>query len=198
MKVFAFTCVMAASLLAGCGTTAQKNSTATTAPAPTTAAATELVAPPPQALQPVRVPADSAKKVVLKMTGPKTTVEAKDWASFKDEWRATFADHAKQSGIAFSMLEGDTRPTPEAGTLLTVYVNDYRQVGIGARIFFGVMTGSAYIDATGTFTDLNNGQRFGEQAYNTSTSAWSGVFGKMTPHQVDAIATEVFSGLKVR
>jgi uncharacterized lipoprotein YmbA len=197
MKGFAFTCVMAASLLAGCGTTAQKGSTATTAPAPT-AAAQEPAAPPPKVLQPVRVPAEAAKKVVLKMTGPKTTVEAKDWASFKDEWRATFADHAKQSGIAFSMLEGEARPTAEAGTLLTVYVNDYRQVGIGARIFFGVMTGNAYIDATGTFTDLSNGQRFGEQAYNTSTSAWSGVFGKMTPQQVDAIATEVFSGLKAR
>lgn len=44
----------------------------------------------------------------------------------------------------------------------------------------------------------DDGQRFGEQAYNTSTSAWSGVFGKMTPDQVDAIATEVFSGLKAR
>jgi hypothetical protein len=32
-------------------------------------------------------------------------------------------------------------------TLMQVYVNDYRMVGIGARIFLGVMTGNAYIDA---------------------------------------------------
>lgn len=29
-----------------------------------------------------------------------------------------------------------------------------------------------------------------------SSSAWQGVFGKMTPQQVDLIATQVFSELK--
>ena len=32
--------------------------------------------------------------------------------------------------------------------------------------------------------------------YNTSSSAWQGIFGKMTPQQVDLIATQVFSELK--
>jgi hypothetical protein len=48
------------------------------------------------------------------------------------------------------MLEGDARQNPETCTLFTAYVNDYRQVGIGARIFFGVMTGNGYIDAIAT------------------------------------------------
>ena len=192
MKGFAFAWVMAVSVLAGCSTPAQKSQTVVTAPA----AAAAPVAPEP--LQPVRVPAESAKKVVLKMTGDKTCIEAKDWASFKEEWRATFADHAKQSGVAFAMQDGEVRSGGDAGTLVTVYVNDYRQVGIGARIFFGVMTGNAYIDAKVAFADLSNGQAFGERTYNTSSSAWSGVFGKMTPHQVDGIATEVFREIKPR
>lgn len=194
MKGFAWVCVLAASVLAGCGTTAQKSSTPSSEPA----AAPAPVAAAAQPLQPVRVPSESAKKVVLNMTGPKTSVEAKDWASFKEEWRATFADHAKQSGITFAIQDGETRASGDPGTLVTVYVNDYRQVGIGARIFFGVMTGNAYIDAKVTFADLSTGKPFGEQAYNTSSSAWSGVFGTMTPHQVDAIATGVFREIKGR
>jgi hypothetical protein len=68
-------------------------------------------------------------------------------------------------------------------------------VGIGARVFFGVMTGNAYIDAKADYSDLNNGTVFGERLYNTSSSAWGGVFAKMTPQQVDAIATKVFGEL---
>jgi hypothetical protein len=132
------------------------------------------------------------------MTGPKTVVEAKDWASFKEEWRATFADHAKSSGIVFSMQDGEARPAGEAGTLLNVYVNDYRQVGIGARIFLGIMSGNAFIDSKVAFTDLKNGARFGEQTYNTTSSAWHGVFASMTPQQVNSIATEVFASLNAR
>jgi hypothetical protein len=135
---------------------------------------------------------------MLNMTGPKTVTEAKDWVSFKEEWRATFADHAKERGIAFEMQEGDAKPLGEPGTLLNVYINDYRQVGIGACIFLGIMTGNAYIDAKVGFADLSVGSRFGEQAYNTSSSAWAGVFGKMTPQQVDAIATEIFGSIKPR
>ena len=92
MKKLGFAWVMVVSMMAGCGTPAQNRSTAAAA------ANAEPVAPLPT-LQPVRVPAASAKKLVLNMTGPKTSVEAKDWASFKEEWRATFAEHAKTAGI---------------------------------------------------------------------------------------------------
>jgi len=186
--------VVAALLLTACGSTPNGSTAASTAPAAAKAAPEPAVA---QA-QVVRVPVASGKKVVLNMSGPKTVTEAKDWASFKEEWRATFAEHAKEKGIAFSMQDGEARPVGEPGTLLNVYVNDYRQVGIGARIFLGIMTGNAYIDAKVGFVDLNAGERFGDQAYNTSSSAWSGVFAKMTPQQVDAIASEIFGSIKPR
>jgi uncharacterized lipoprotein YmbA len=193
IRHMAFAGLASALLLAGCGTTPQQNSSASTAPASATTTAAA-----PVATQPVRVPAASAKKVVLNISGTKTSVESKGWASFKEEWRATFAEHAKDAGIAFALQDGEARPASEAGTLLTVYVNDYRHVGIGARIFLGVMTGNAYVDAKVGFADLSNGQRFGEQAYNTSSSAWAGVFAKMTPQQIDAIASDVFREIKTR
>lgn len=144
---------------------------------------------------PLPIPANSTKRLVLNMSGPATVVQAKDWPQFQEEWRATFADHAKAAGVAFEVQKGDAQVAGTNGTLLKVYVNDYRMVGIGARIFFGVMTGNAYIDAKADYCDLGNGTVYGERIYNTTSSAWNGVFAKMTPQQVDAIATMVFSEL---
>ena len=186
MRVLMTATLVALAVLSGCATKVEKG-----VPSSSASAAT------PQApVQAVTVPATSAKRVVLAMSGPKNVTEARDWANFKEEWRATFEDHAKESGITFSMLTDGARPAAADGTLLTVFVNDYRMVGIGSRIFFGVMTGNAFIDAKIQFSNLNSGEAFGAQTYNTTSSAWHGVFGKMTPQQVDAIAAEVFSEIK--
>jgi hypothetical protein len=101
----------------------------------------------PRIAAPVNVPAASGRKVVMTMTGSKQVVEAKDWADFKREWRETFSEHAKAAGIDFSFVEGELQPQGQDGTMLLVNVADYRLVGIGARIMFGIMTGNAYIDA---------------------------------------------------
>jgi hypothetical protein len=131
------------------------------------------------------------------MTGPKSVTEAKDWAAFRQEWRDTFAEHAKEAGISFGIAEpGAAPPRGEDGTLLQVTVNDYRMVGIGARVLLGVMTGNAYIDTRVRFTDLRTGATFGEQQHNTSSTAWGGIFAKVTPQQVDAIAADVFKDIK--
>jgi uncharacterized lipoprotein YmbA len=198
MKRFASAAVAALTIaLAACSSTPKGNAPeASTAPATTTLPA--KAEPAVAQAQIVRVPAAAAKKVVLNMTGPKTVTEAKDWASFKDEWRSTFGDHAKAKGITFVMQDATTKLAAEPGTLLNVYVSDYRQVGIGARIFLGVMTGNAFIDAKVAFADLSGGNAFGEQVYNTSSSAWGGVFSKMTPQQVDQIATEIFASISPR
>lgn len=191
MKMALAVPMVALALMAGCAT---KPQTASTSNAPTPVAAAAPAAP----VLPRLVPAASAKRVVLNMDGPATVTQAKDWPAFKEEWRATFAEHAKAAGVAFEIQQGDARVAGQAGTLLNVYVNDYRMVGIGARIFFGAMTGNAYIDAKASFVDLNGGTAFGERTYNTSSSAWQGIFGKMTPQQVDAIATQVFEELPPR
>lgn len=131
------------------------------------------------------------------MTGPKNVTEARDWPAFKKEWNDTFAEHAKFAGIGFAFAEPDApQVRGEDGTLVHVTVNDYRMVGIGSRVFFGVMTGNAYVDARIRFSSLRDGTTFGEQQQNTSSSAWSGIFAKVTPQQVDAIAADVFKSVK--
>jgi hypothetical protein len=189
MKNTAQTHALACTLmLAGCAT-APTDKTGTPPPA-AAAPAPVRIAPP------VSIPSVSARKVVLAMTGPKHVVEAGDWAGFKREWRETFADHARAAGIAFSFADSEPQPGSEDGTLLQVTVADYRIVGIGSRIMFGIMTGNAFINARIRYASLRDGTPFGEQQYNTSSSAGGGVFSKVTPQQVDAIAGNVFLDLK--
>jgi hypothetical protein len=174
--------------LGGCATKPVDNQSGT--------ASTAATSNTPRATAPVVVPAAASRRVVMAMTGPKQVTESKDWPEFKREWRETFGEHAKAAGIQFTFVDGDTRPVGEDGTLLMVTVADYRIVGIGARIFLGIMTGNAFIDAKIKFANLRDGASLGEQQHNTTSSAWSGIFAKVTPQQVDAIATEVFRDLK--
>ena len=173
--------------LSGCATTGGNRDSSPTAPVTSPPAAPSTA---PQS--PLTMPAASAKRLVLNMSGPATVTQSKDWNAFQEEWRATFTDHSKETGVAFEVQQGEPRPTGESGTLLRIYVNDYRLVGIGSRVFLGVMTGNAFINAKATYTDLNDGKEFGERVYNTSSSAWAGVFAKMTPQQVDTIASKIF------
>ena len=189
MKIESSAVLLIIALASGCATSGGSHDSAPTA-APAGAAATSDAAP-----LPLTMPSGSAKRLVLNMTGPAAVTQAKDWSAFQEEWRATFADHAKAAGVSFDVQKGDAHSSSEAGTLLQVYVNDYRMVGIGSRIFFGVMTGNAYIDAKASYSNLNDGTAFGERVYNTTSSAWGGVFAKMTPQQVDAIASKVFAEL---
>jgi hypothetical protein len=144
----------------------------------------------------VTVPAESARKIVLTMTGPAMVVDAKDWPEMKREWRETFADHAKAAGIDYEFADVPPAFGQRDGTLLEVYVSDYRIVGIGMRILFGIMTGNAYIDADVGFVNLRDGSKFGDHYYKTTSSAAGGIFAKMTPQQVDKIATNVFIDFK--
>jgi hypothetical protein len=153
-------------------------------------------APPVLVEAPVGIPAASARHLVLNMTGASIVTSAKDWPKFQKEWRENFADYAKAGGVTFEVQDGEGHATGQSGTLLKVYVNDYRFVGIGSRVMFGVMTGNAYIDAKATFCDLNDGKEIGERVYNTSSTAWAGIFATMTPGQVDVIGHQVFAELK--
>jgi hypothetical protein len=175
-------------ILAGCASAPGDKTDTSSAPAAPAAA--------PRLAPPVAVPQASARKVVLAMTGPKHVVESSDWAEFKREWRETFAEHAREAGIAFSFAEVAPQPGGEDGTLLLVSVADYRLVGIGSRVWFGAMTGNAYINSRIRFASLRDGATFGEEQYSTSSSAWGGVFSQVTPQQVASIASNVFMDLK--
>lgn len=168
---------MALPLLAGCAATVQQGSTAG-APLP---ARTE-----------------AAQNVVLNVTGSSVSTQSDDWEPFKGEWRSAMAAAASARGAAFSVQEGSPRPTGEAGTLVVVDVADYRYLSTGARIGLGAFSGNAYVDSTVRFLDLRTGAVLGQRDYDTSSSAWQGVFAPMTGKQVQAIAEQVMADIAPR
>ena len=146
----------------------------------------------------VKVPAESSKKVVLNITGNKSATGSSDWEQFKGEWRGALKTEAQAAGASFAVQEDEPKPIGEDGTLVVVFINDYRYVSPGARYGFGVMTGNAFIDSKISFTDLKSGRSFGQQVYNTSSTAWQGIFSAMTEKQVQAISKEIMTEIKPR
>src|SRR6202000_132293 len=114
-----------------------------------------------------------------------------DWEPFKGMWREAMQEEATAVGASFATQEGDVKPTGAPGTLLAVDIVDFRYVSTGARIGFGIMTGNAFVNAQVSFRDLSSGQVWGDRHYDTSSTAWQGVFSPMTDKQVHAICKEI-------
>jgi hypothetical protein len=145
--------------------------------------------------KPLKVGADATKAIVLNMSGGPDATSSKDWGDFKDTWRLALQKEATAVGAIVTAQDGEPKPTGAAGTLLTVNVVDFRYVSAGARVGLGVMTGNAFVNAQVSFRDLNTGQVWGERHYDTSSSAWQGVFAPMTDKQVHAICKEIVATL---
>jgi hypothetical protein len=185
-----FTALLAVSALTlgGCAATVER-----TAPASTTAAAPSQPQPQPS----MKIPAEAGKRMVLNMQlDPKHAATDAGWPDFKKEWIDITKEQATGKGIAFTTQDGEAKATGEQGTLVVVRINDYRYVTVGKRIAFGIFTGNAYIDSKVEFRDLATGKLHGERAYNTSSSAWGGVFAAMTPKQIYALADEIIGEIK--
>lgn len=177
MKQVTAVATIAMALLAGCAATVQRG------------AVSEA---------PIQIPAEASKNVVLNMTGSGVATNSADWEPFKGEWRSAMAAAAAARGATFATQEGAPRAAGEPGTLVVVEVNDYRYLSPGARYGLGVMTGNAFIDSEVRFADLRTGTTLGRRSYDTSSSAWQGVFSPMTGKQVEAISQEVIAEINPR
>jgi hypothetical protein len=131
------------------------------------------------------------KNVVLNLTGSAETTAAKDWTGFKGIWKDECSDEFHEAEAQFSMQDGPPQATGSDGALVVVNVVDYRYVSIGARVMFGIMTGNAFINAQVGFRDLKTGEIWTTKTYDTTSSAWNGVFAAMTTKQVRAMCHEI-------
>ena len=161
-------------LLTGCAATVQKSS----------------------ASAPIKTVPGAARQITMNVSGPQQITASKDWKPFVGEWRSAMKNASEAIGAQFLMQEGKPRPTGEMGTLLVVNINDYRYLTPGVRYGFGVMTGNAFIDSSVEYRDLKTGAILGQKRFNTSSSAWQGVFSPMTDKQVQAIAKEIADEIK--
>jgi hypothetical protein len=183
-----FTTLLAVSALTlgGCAATVER-----TAPANSTDASASQQQPS------MKIPAEAGKRLVLNMQlDPKKAAADTGWPDFKKEWIDITQEQVTGKGMTFAMQDGEAKATGEQGTLVVVRINDYRHVTVGKRMAFGIFTGNAYIDSKVEFRDLATGKLHGERAYNTSSSAWGGVFSAMTPKQIYALADEILGEVK--
>ncbi|HEY4318816.1 MAG TPA: hypothetical protein VGN04_14545 [Herbaspirillum sp.] len=133
----------------------------------------------------------SRKQITMNVTGSQTATASKDWQLMSDALRDAMASAASAIDATFSLQKGKPRPTGQTGTLLVVDIKDFRYLSETARYLAGIMTGNAFVDASVQFKDLRTGTAIGERTFNTSSSAWEGIFSAMTDKQVRAIATEI-------
>ena len=141
---------------------------------------------------------DATKAIVMNVTGSRVATESKDWEQFKGEWRAAMKSEATDIGASFTSQDGPAPPTGNPGTLLVVDIADYRYLSAGTRYGFGIMTGNAFVHAKVEFRDLRNGNVLGDRSYDTSSTAWQGVFSAMTEKQVQALCKQIMSEISRR
>lgn len=137
----------------------------------------------------------SGKTVVLNLTGSTISTTSKDWSGFKALWREPCNRESAAIGDTLVMQDGEPKFTGEDGTLVVVDVEDYRYVSTATRIMLGIMTGNAFIKAHVSFRDLKSGDVRSTQTYDTTSSAWQGIFSGMTTKQVSAMCHEIFTAI---
>ena len=137
----------------------------------------------------------SGQKLVLFVKGSPQIARSRDWDDFRGEWREAMTSAAATAGVPFVFVDQEPESHPDAATLVVIDINDYRYVSAGSRILFGVMTGNAYIEANAQYYELPQKRPLGERRYNTTSTAWQGIFSAMTSKQVAAICAEILSEL---
>lgn len=171
-------------LFGGCAASLQTQSTA---PADQKTADTRIVVPPA-----------STHTIVLRMSGSSVATTASDWPRVQTEWREAMQGASQEANSAF--VDETVKRTQQrgGGTVVDVYVEDFHFVAPGARYTLGIMTGNAFIQARVTFRDLQSGRVFGERSYNTSSSAWQGIFAPTSDKQARAVAADIVQQINPR
>jgi hypothetical protein len=140
---------------------------------------------------PLKINKESRKQITMNLTGSQTATTSQDWELMRNALRDAMAAAAASIDATFALQTGKPRPTGQTGTLLVVNIKDFRYLSEGVRYVAGIMTGNAFVDTSVQFKDLRTGTSVGERTFNTSSSAWEGVFSAMTDKQVRAIAKEI-------
>ncbi|GGC18342.1 hypothetical protein GCM10007205_29270 [Oxalicibacterium flavum] len=175
MKFVLLPITVTSMLLAGCAATVNT----TTASAP-----------------PLKTSAASAKNIVLNLEGDPQHTAGEDWTKLKTAWQSGMKTAATEIGAGYAEQDDKPRATGRDGTVVAVHIKDYRYLGTGTRYGLGAFAGNAFVDANVSFIDARSGKLLGERAYNTSSSAWQGIFSAMTDKQVEALSREIVGELQ--
>jgi hypothetical protein len=114
-----------------------------------------------------------------------------DWDAFIEEWQTSMTSAVAARGATFTMIKPGEQTPPEAAVLVKLKVNDFKYVSQAKRDTVGMFAGNAFMDVDVEYVDHPKGKALGKRKFQTSSSAWQGVFAAMTPKQVEAVAKEI-------
>jgi hypothetical protein len=136
---------------------------------------------------------DALKAVVLNVSGSAVALASEDWGKLKAEWVQQVKNAASNKGAKFSTQEGEARGLEQPGTLVSIYVNDFKFVAPGARGALGILAGKAEVNARVRLLDLQTGSQIGEHSYKASSddAPGIGVFAPASNKLLQDIAEQV-------
>lgn len=146
--------------------------------------------------QQLAITQSARNNLVVNFQGDSRVEANDDWGRLRTKWQSALRNEGEAAGIAVSEQYGKPRGAEAPGVLLLINVSNFRYLTSGMRYGFGVMTGNAWIQSNVSFVDLQSGETLGSRSYDTSSSAWEGVFSAMTEDQVAAISKEIIAEVK--
>lgn len=139
--------------------------------------------------------ADAKEAVVVNLHGNAWVQGNADWPKLRAVWLNALQRESSSAGLKYTEQNGDTRPVPFPSMLVSIDVSNFRYVTSGERYGLGVMVGNAWVNSTVTYLDGQTGELMGSRKFDTSSSAWEGVFSAMSDDQVAAISKAIMTEL---
>lgn len=146
-------------------------------------------------VDPVAVNGD-VRQIVLVVDGAATARASDDWSDFRALWDDAIRSSASAAGLTGSVRDSRPATLDPPGVVVVLQVDSYRYVSTGARYGLGVMTGNAHIKATAQFMQVPGGAVLATRSYDTTSSAWQGIFAPMTTRQVQAITDRIVADVR--
>lgn len=126
--------------------------------------------------------------LVAVISGSEEIQANSDWSDFLEQWQSSMNESAENSKMAFVLVKDEFSVPANAEVLVRLTVNDFKYVSTTKRILLGVIAGNAYMDVDAQYLALPSKKVFGSKKFNTSSSAWEGIFSAVTPKQIQAVS----------
>jgi len=136
---------------------------------------------------------DAKQEIIFSVSGSEWVESNPEWLKFRAAWLTAMRSEATRVGIKYSDIGKAKRLAPYPATVVAVDVSNFRYVSKDERYGLGVMIGNAWVNSKVTFSDWQTSEQYAARTYDTSSSAWEGVFSAMTKEQIQAISREIVS-----
>lgn len=139
---------------------------------------------------------DAKRSIIVDVRGSEWVQSNSEWLKFRAAWLTALREEAAAAGVKYSDLGKAKRLNPYPATFVDIDVSNFRYISKDERYGLGVMVGNAWINSRVSFIDWQSRDLIASRKYDTSSSAWEGVFSAMTKEQIQAISKEIISEIR--